>query len=149
MTLYAPSDIHSITVPDGCGSPHEAGDGWPGQRMTINCPACEAALGGNPHLGFATQEHAVKPTCDELAEQDRHEKAAAVAGNRRLAQWQVGGDGGGGTADALAVLVAQNAALLARVAELTKAAEPVKVAEPVKPAKAAAVKAAAGKPDPE
>jgi hypothetical protein len=88
MTMYAPSDVKSIHLPDGCGDSHHRGD-EPG--LVVSCPPCETALGKHPKLGWAHNPDAVALTPDERAQAARDDEKAQRAGVRRLAQWAAGG----------------------------------------------------------
>lgn len=85
MTVYAPSDVRSITVPTdrgGCGMPHElTGEPADGERFSVNCPACE------PHIiaariGWAHTPHGVHLTPDEIAQVEAEEARAKREQNR-------------------------------------------------------------------
>lgn len=80
MSVFAPSDVRSVTIPNGCGDPHEAADLPEGERWSVDCPACE------PHImadlyGWAYEPGKVAPTTDERAEIERAEKDAKRANN--------------------------------------------------------------------
>ena|SRR5262245_25329262 len=81
MTVYAPSDVRSITVPAGCGQPHAAGDLADGERFTVDCPACEPKILGM-RTGWAQAAGDVAKTPDEIAaaasEHAEAQRAAAV-----------------------------------------------------------------------
>ncbi len=86
MTVHAPSDVRSITVPEhfgGCGAEHSAGELEPGQRMSIDCPPCELALTSPPLSahGWSSREDGVALTPDErqLLESQEKEGSAATA----------------------------------------------------------------------
>src|SRR5213082_2628785 len=79
MTAYAPSDVRSITVPHGCGQPHEAGDLAPGERFAFNCEQCEPHVLGLAGHGWATSPMHVGLTCDEKAEAEALERQAAAS----------------------------------------------------------------------
>ena len=98
MTMYAPSDVFSITVPDGCNNPHQAGEGWPAVRMRIDCPMCELALTSptRQKLGWAPAAAKVKPTCDEIAQREADEDSAKRAGVEHLNALSLGMSVGGG-----------------------------------------------------
>lgn len=130
--LYAPSDVHSITVGTGCGEPHTASDTWPAERMAIDCPMCELAL--HPSLGWSPNPETAAQTCDERAQAEREEAAANKAGRKRLAY------GSDASSEAIAALVVQNQTLMAQIAELT-AALSAKVADEPQDTAAKATKA--------
>lgn len=85
MTVYAPSDVRSITIPadrGGCGKSHELiGELADGDRFAIDCPACE------PHIiaartGWAHTPHGVHLTPDEIAQVEAEEARAKREQNR-------------------------------------------------------------------
>jgi hypothetical protein len=80
--IYAPSDLTSITVPAGCGQPHEVAP--VGEHRGIDCPACEPFLVG---LGwkFAHDPAGVGKTCDEIAAEEAAETASKRRGNQLMA----------------------------------------------------------------
>lgn len=126
MTLHAPTDVRSITVPGGCGHPHDAGDLADGERMSIDCPPCEAVIGKTPSMGWGTHPHHATLTCDERAEAARVADQAQRVGMANLAALAGGQIGAAaatpsGTADALvAALQAQNVALAAQLEALSE-----------------------------
>lgn len=158
MTMYAPSDVRSISIPDGCGQPHEAGDLGGGGRMTLDCPPCEASLQVRPTMGWATHEAAVHLTPDEIGENERAEKTAQRVGTHLLASQILGAASAQqaqGVPQAMleqfAAMQAQIEALTAKLADQAAPAapavpEPEPVAatpvEPAAPVKRAAKKAA-------
>lgn len=84
MTVYAPSDFASVTVPaderGGCGQPHfrDTGpDGYPVQPWALTCPGCETYL-------LVTDGRWVKdpmdipPTFDEKRAADRFKERGAA-----------------------------------------------------------------------
>lgn len=86
MTVHAPSDVRSVTVPEhfgGCGVEHSAGDLEPGQRMSLDCGPCELALTSPPlnAHGWSSREDGVALTPDErlLLESQEKEGSAATA----------------------------------------------------------------------
>lgn len=113
MTLYAPTDVQSIFLPDGCGNPHLIDDA---DRLVIDCGDCEAAMSAHKHLGWAAAPELVTPTCDERARAERDEASAQKAGIARLNAFANGGDGS--TNGALTALVEQNTALMAQNAAM-------------------------------
>ncbi len=84
MTVHAPTDVLSITIPTdrgGCGRSHELPDPAGGGPRTVDCPACE------PHIiasrtGWAHDPIAVALTCDEIAQVEAAERDAKVEQNR-------------------------------------------------------------------
>jgi hypothetical protein len=134
MTLYAPTDVQSISVGDGCGTPHVEPADSTQDRMSIDCPQCELALTRIPSLGWSPNVETVKLTCDEIAQAERDEAAATKAGVKRMNQWAAGGD----QSAALAALVAQNTALMEQIQALTAQLSGPTDVKPVKAAKAAA-----------
>lgn len=98
MTMFAPTDVQSVTIPRGCNQTHLApGNGEP---FALNCPLCEIALAEIPSLGWAAAQSGVKPTCDEVAAAERAErdaKKAGVGALNALALGQLGAGGGGRT----------------------------------------------------
>lgn len=121
MTLIAPTDVQSISLPDGCGKSHgiEAG-----AQLVIECGPCEAAMSAHKHLGWAATPEQVALTCDERAQAERDEASAQKAGIARLNSLANGGDGSAnGALTALVeqntALMAQNAAMMEKVAGLT------------------------------
>lgn len=89
MTMYAPSDVKSINLPNGCKQQHHRGDA---AQLVVDCGPCEAALSAHPSLGWAYQADSVALTPDERAQASRDDEKAQRAGVRRLAQWAAGGD---------------------------------------------------------
>lgn len=84
MTVWAPSDVRSITIPThkgGCGQSHEAGELAPGEHFSVTCPGCEPAIIGLRH-GWAYQESGVHLTPDEIGEVERQEADAKRQQNR-------------------------------------------------------------------
>ena len=86
MTVYAPTDVRAITVPDsfgGCGQPHESGELSPGERWALDCLPCEQALTSAPlnSHGWANRIDQVALTPDErqLLETQEKEGSAATA----------------------------------------------------------------------
>lgn len=94
MTLYAPTDFVSITIPTdrgGCGQPHEAGETNEFGHAVINCDQCEPAILATRH-GFGTSPTGVHLTTDEIAEAAASEAQAARARNRTWGDPQALGD---------------------------------------------------------
>jgi hypothetical protein len=88
MTVYAPTDVQSITIPTdrgGCGQSHEAGELAPGRRFSIDCPACEPLIVGL-RTGWAATPIGVHLTPDEIAEDEAAEALAIRERNRTWAQ---------------------------------------------------------------
>jgi hypothetical protein len=75
MTIHAPSDHRSITIPaerGGCGVPHEAD----GDHLSVTCALCEpliAAMG----TGWAMNRDSVHLTPDEIGVMEAAERNAA------------------------------------------------------------------------
>lgn len=84
MTAYAPSDVRSITVPHGCGEPHEAGDLAEGERFAIDCPDCEPHILAMAGHGWAMDPLQVALTPDERA---RFEALEANAKAQQATTW--------------------------------------------------------------
>lgn len=84
MTVYAPSDVQSITVPDGCGQPHAAGDLAEGERFAVDCAACEPRILAMAGHGWASDPLQVAPTPDERR---RFEALEANAKAQQAATW--------------------------------------------------------------
>lgn len=94
MTVYAPTDFVSITIPEdrgGCGHPHEAGETNELGHAIINCDKCEPLILATRH-GFGASPSAVHLTTDEIAEAESAEAQAARARNRTWGDPQVLGD---------------------------------------------------------
>lgn len=143
MTVYAPTDVRSINVPSGCGSPHEAGDLAEGELFTVDCPACEPGIIA-ARTGWAHTLEGVHLTPDEIAVVDA-QKAQA-----ERAKAQTWGDPhalGKSLAEALAaqvpapasvdpMIVEQMASMAAKIEELSEklAAATAKAAGPDEPA---------------
>lgn len=84
MTVWAPSDVRSITIPThkgGCGQSHEAGELAKGQHFSVTCPPCEPAIIALRH-GWAYNEAGVHLTPDEIAEVEQQEAEAKRQQNR-------------------------------------------------------------------
>lgn len=76
MTIYAPTDVTSITAPGGCGNAHaKPTDDPDNSPFTLTCPACEPVIIGLK-LGWGYELHQVAPTCDEIAIAEAAEKSA-------------------------------------------------------------------------
>lgn len=71
MTVYAPSDHVSITVPDGCGEPHLLTD-----ERALTCSVCEPLVLAMK-TGWANTPEAVDRTPDERAADELAQKGAA------------------------------------------------------------------------
>jgi hypothetical protein len=127
MTMYAMSDVHVVSVGGGCGITHEAGDTWPGERMSINCPQCETVLAAEHHPSWAYRAEDTAQTPDETAQAERDEAAAQKAGIKRMNAMGAGTDGGVDQS-VLAALVVQNTALMAQIEQLTAALGTAKTA---------------------
>jgi hypothetical protein len=63
---YAPTDVQSVSVGNGCGDTHKVIEADNGGRG-IGCPQCALALLEIPSLGWAGTPHGVKLTVDENA----------------------------------------------------------------------------------
>jgi hypothetical protein len=79
MTVYAPSDHHSINIPAeggrGCGQVHSrplGPDGQPVQPWGLDCPECSAWLLANDSRWSATVED-IPETFDERKARERFE----------------------------------------------------------------------------
>jgi len=86
MTLYAPSDVRAILVPQergGCGQPHEAGTLAEGEHFAITCPECEAHVNTLGH-GWAPDPLQVAMTPDERAQFEALSKQAQA---RQATTW--------------------------------------------------------------
>lgn len=84
MTVYAPTDHTSITIPaerGGCGMEHKAGLLEPGEKFRINCPACEPFI-LKMRTGWAATPEGVSLTPDEIGEVERDERDAKRQQNR-------------------------------------------------------------------
>lgn len=87
MTVHAPTDFTSITIPQergGCGQSHEAEQTPEGQPSKITCEKCE------PHiiaarLGFSHDPISVALTCDELGAVEAAERSASREQNKTMA----------------------------------------------------------------
>ena len=79
--IYAPTDVRAITVPAGCGVPHEAGYLAEGERWNLDCPACEPAIIAM-RTGWAHTPAGVALTPDEIGVAEAEEQAAARHRNR-------------------------------------------------------------------
>lgn len=135
MTLYAPTDVQSIFLPDGCGNPHLIDDA---DRLVLNCGDCEKALGNHKHLGWAATVDNVTPTCDERLQAERDEASAQKAGIARLNAYANGvGGNDPSMAALLAALTEQNNKLMEQIAAMT-ATQTVKSDAPTEPVAAAA-----------
>ncbi len=66
ITAYAPTDVGSVSVGDGCGASHTVIEGVKGGHG-IECPICGPRLLSIPSLGWAGSPHGVKLTVDETA----------------------------------------------------------------------------------
>lgn len=66
LAAYAPTDVQSVSVGDGCGQTHKVVESDTGGRG-ISCPLCSVALLQIPSLGWAGSPHGVKLTVDETA----------------------------------------------------------------------------------
>lgn len=84
MTAYAPSDVRSITVPHGCGEPHEAGDLAEGERFAIDCAECEPHILAMAGHGWAMDPLQVALTPDERT---RFEALEANAKAQQATTW--------------------------------------------------------------
>lgn len=81
MTVYAPSDFKSVTVPAddahaGCGVAHErpqGPDGRPAQVWALTCPGCEAHLLATDSRWVIAVED-IPPTYDERKAEERFTK---------------------------------------------------------------------------
>lgn len=76
MTAWAPSDVLSITVPQGCGQPHEAGELAEGQRFGVECAECEAHILALEGHGWARDPLQVLQTPDERRQSEALETNA-------------------------------------------------------------------------
>jgi len=74
MTVYAPTDVRSISIPGGCGHSHDAGDLAEGERLIVNCPPCEPGIMAT-RTGWAHTPEGVHLIPDEIArvEADKRE----------------------------------------------------------------------------
>jgi hypothetical protein len=150
MTAYAPSDVRSITVPQGCGQPHEAGDLAEGERFAVDCPECESFILTMTGHGWAADPLQVDLTPDERRANEALERNAKA---RQATTWSDPAAIGNAVAQALGVAQAQAAPSLldqiramsdedkAALAGLLGYETPVQPAE--KPAAAPAAKKAA------
>lgn len=87
MTVYAPSDVRSISVPThrgGCGLVHDAGDLADGQRFAVDCPGCEPAIIAT-RTGWAHTPEGVCLTPDEIGVADAEAAKAQRESNRTWA----------------------------------------------------------------
>lgn len=85
MTAYAPTDVRAINASGGCGQQHLApADLAPGDKMTIDCPPCEAVLLNLPGLGWSARPDGVALTPDERF---AYEKSAEAARHRQATTW--------------------------------------------------------------
>ena len=66
LSAYAPTDVKSISVGNGCGREHTVQED-PAGGHGIDCPTCATALLALPSLGWAGTPHGVKLTVDENA----------------------------------------------------------------------------------
>lgn len=85
MTIYAMTDVTSITIPadrGGCGDPHtRPGDLPAGERFTVTCPQCEPVIIAGS-TGWAHTPDGVRLTCDEIALVEVDEARAKREQNR-------------------------------------------------------------------
>jgi hypothetical protein len=88
MTVHAPTDIRSVTIPEhrgGCGQPHENPDLGDGEHLIIDCPACEPVLLAMKGHGYANDPLHVGLTCDERAAAEAIREKNQVAQERMVA----------------------------------------------------------------
>jgi len=81
MTIYAPTDVRAITVPAGCGVPHEAPALAEGAKWALNCPPCEGPIIAM-RTGWAHTPAGVALTPDEIGVAEQEEASAARNRNR-------------------------------------------------------------------
>lgn len=62
MSAYAPSDVRTVSLGDGCGQSHAADDG---QRLVVDCEVCAPLLVAQRSLGWASSPEDVALTPDE------------------------------------------------------------------------------------
>lgn len=80
MTAYAPSDVRTVSLGDGCGQPHTAPDN---QRLAVDCEVCAPLLIAQKSLGWAADPLDVALTPDERhrieLDKDAAQRAQALA----------------------------------------------------------------------
>lgn len=106
MTAYAPSDVRSITVPAGCGQPHEAGELAEGERFVVDCAECEPHILALKDHGWARDPLQVALTPDE---RQRFEALETNARAQQASTWADPRAIGNAVAEALGVAGAQAA----------------------------------------
>lgn len=106
MTAYAPSDVRSITVPHGCGQPHEAGDLAEGERFAVDCAECEPHILAMAGHGWAMHPLQVDPTPDERRASEALERNAKA---QQASTWSDPQAIGNAVAAALGVAAQQSA----------------------------------------
>lgn len=117
MTAYAPSDVRSITVPAGCGQPHEAGELAEGERFAVDCAECEPHILALKDHGWARDPLQVALTPDE---RQRFEALEANAKAQQATTWADPRAIGNAVAEALGVAGAQAApSLLQQIKSLS------------------------------
>ncbi len=112
MTVYAPSDVRSITVPAGCGQPHEAGELADGERFALDCAECEPHVLALKDHGWARDPLQVALTPDE---RQRFEALEANAKAQQATTWSDPRAIGNAVAEALGVARGLNVSLLDQI----------------------------------
>jgi hypothetical protein len=87
VTVHAPSDVRSISIPThrgGCGLVHEAGDLPDGARFSVDCPSCEPAIIAT-RTGWAHTPEGVHLTPDEIGVADAEAAKAQRESNKTWA----------------------------------------------------------------
>jgi hypothetical protein len=111
MTLHAPTDVRSISIPTdrgGCGEPHKlAGDPAEGEHLTVDCGPCEAVISTMGH-GWAADPLQVALTPDERA---RFDALSDQAKTRQASTWADPQAIGNAVAQALATAGGQGSLL--------------------------------------
>lgn len=106
MTAYAPSDVRSITVPLGCGQPHDAGELAEDERFAVDCAECEPHILALKDHGWARDPLQVALTPDE---RQRFESLEANAKAQQATTWSDPRAIGNAVAQALGVAQQQAA----------------------------------------
>src|SRR6266704_6433971 len=71
MTLYAPRNVHGITMIGGCKDGHNKGEA---DRLVVTCAVCEPLILKHKLPGWASSAAAAALTEEEIAQLE-HEKA--------------------------------------------------------------------------
>ena len=116
MTVYAPSDVQSVTVPHGCGTTHTRPDELhDDERFGIDCEQCEPLILAQRH-GWANNPLHVEMTPDERA---AYEALDAKAKAQQAMTWSDPNAIGEAVAKALGAQAAPPGNLLAQIRALS------------------------------